>query len=74
MSGPWLPDVLFWAFGSGSVVAAIQVFRTDSMVRAAFWLLASFGGVAAILILLGLQFLGFILLLMMAGEMAIMAV
>jgi NADH:ubiquinone oxidoreductase subunit 6 (subunit J) len=44
------------------------------MVRAAFWLLASFISVGAILILLNLHFLGLILMLMMAGEMAIMAV
>lgn len=66
--------VLFWLLAVGSVVTAWQVFRTDSMVRAAFWLLASFAGVGGILLLLDLQFLGLILILMMAGEMAIMAV
>lgn len=66
--------VLFWLFAIGSVVTAWLVFRTDSMVRAAFWLLASFAGVGGILLLLDLQFLGLILILMMAGEMAIMAV
>ena len=65
---------LFWVFSAGSLVSAWLVFRTDSMVRAAFWLLASFAGVGALLILMNLQFLGLILLLMMAGEMAIMAV
>ena len=73
MSTHWVAELLFWVFGGGSLIAAVQVFRVDSMVRAAFWLLASFACVGVILILLGLQFLGFILILMMAGEMAIMA-
>lgn len=67
-------DILFWIFGAASVAAAWRVFRTGSMVRAAFWLLASFAGTAGILLLLGAEFLGLILILMMAGEMAIMAV
>ena len=67
-------DVLFWIFGAGSIVAAWLVFRTDSMVRAAYWLLASFVGVGAILVLLAAEFLGLVLMLMMAGEMTIMAV
>lgn len=73
MSSP-VVVVLFGLFAIGSVVTAWLVFRTDSMVRAAFWLLASFAGVGGILLLLDLQFLGLILILMMAGEMAIMAV
>jgi NADH-quinone oxidoreductase subunit J len=73
VSTHWVASLLFWVFGVGSLIAAVQVFRVDSMVRAAFWLLASFACVGVILILLGLQFLGFILILMMAGEMAIMA-
>ncbi|MBI4259247.1 MAG: NADH-quinone oxidoreductase subunit J [Actinobacteria bacterium] len=44
------------------------------MVRAAYWLLASFVGVGMILVLLSAEFLGLVLLLMMAGEMTIMAV
>jgi NADH:ubiquinone oxidoreductase subunit 6 (subunit J) len=44
------------------------------MVRAAYWLLASFVGVGAILVLLTAEFLGLVLILMMAGEMTIMAV
>ena len=67
-------DVLFWCFASASVVTGYLVFRTDSMVRAAFWLLASFVGVGAILVLLSAEFLGVVLILMMAGEMLIMAV
>ncbi|MDQ3964348.1 MAG: NADH-quinone oxidoreductase subunit J [Actinomycetota bacterium] len=66
-------DVLFLIFAVGAIVAAYLVFRTDSMVRAAYWLLASFVGVGAILVLLGAEFLGLVLMLMMAGEMTIMA-
>jgi NADH-quinone oxidoreductase subunit J len=69
-----LVDVAFWLFGAGSVVAAWLVFRTDSMVRAAYWLLASFAGVGVVMVLLNARFLGLVLVLMMAGEMTIMAV
>jgi NADH-quinone oxidoreductase subunit J len=64
---------LFLVFGGGAVVTAYLVFRTDSMVRAAYWLLASFVAVGAILVLLQAEFLGLVLMLMMAGEMTIMA-
>ncbi|MGH2749222.1 MAG: NADH-quinone oxidoreductase subunit J family protein [Actinomycetota bacterium] len=66
-------DVLFFVFGAGAIVAAYLVFRTDSMVRAAYWLLASFVCVGAILVLLEAEFLGLVVMLMMAGEMTIMA-
>lgn len=74
MSMSPIVDVLFWAFAAGSIVTAWLVFRTDSMVRAAYWLLASFVGVGAILVLLAAEFIGLVLILMMAGEMTIMAV
>ncbi len=74
MSRGALVDVAFWLFGGGSVVAAWLVFRTDSMVRAAYWLLASFAGVGVVMVLLNARFLGLVLVLMMAGEMTIMAV
>ncbi len=74
MSNGTLVDVMFWLAGAGSVVAAWLVFRTDSMVRAAYWLLASFLGVGIVMILLHARFLGLVLVLMMAGEMTIMAV
>ena len=73
MTRSLLVDVLFWLFASGSVLAGWLVFRTDSMVRAAYWLLASFAGVGGILVLLGAEFLGLVLILMMAGEMTVMA-
>ncbi len=67
-------DVAFWVFAVAAVVAAWLVFRVDSMVRAAFFLLGSFLAVGAILVLLEARFLGLVLMLMMAGEMTIMAV
>ncbi len=66
-------DVLFVLFAAGAIATAYLVFRTDSMVRAAYWLLASFVGVGAILVLLKAEFVGLVLMLMMAGEMTIMA-
>lgn len=69
-----MTPVLFWIMAAISVVSAWRVFRTDSMVRAAYWLMASFAAVAVILVLLGAEFLGLVLLLMLAGEMTIMAV
>ena len=67
-------DLLFVVVALLAVVAAWRVFRTDSMVRAAYWLMATFVAVGMILVLLGAEFLGLVLLLMMAGEMTIMAV
>ena len=71
-AGP-VVDILFFIFAAGAIVTAYLVFRTDSMVRAAYWLLASFVGVGAILVLLQAEFVGLVLILMMAGEMTIMA-
>jgi len=74
VTGSWLADVVFWLLAAGSLVTGWLVFRTDSMVRAAFWLLASFVGVGAIVVMLGAEFIGVVLILMMAGEMLIMAI
>ena len=71
---PLAVDVAFWFFGAASVVTGWLVFRTDSMVRASFLLLASFVNVGIVLLLLRAEYLSLILILMMAGEMAIMAV
>lgn len=67
-------DALFWLLSIVAVVTAWRVFRTDSMVRAAYWLMVSFAAVAVILVLLGAEFLGLVLLIMLAAEMTIMAV
>lgn len=74
MTDDMLVDALFWVFAAGSIISGYRVFRTDSMVRAAFYLLASFAAVGGILVLLGAEFLGMVLILMMAGEMLIMAI
>jgi len=69
-----ISDILFWVFSVAAVVTGLLVFITDSMVRAAYWLMASFVAVGGILMILDAQFLGLILILMMAGEMTIMAI
>lgn len=69
-----ITDVVFWAFAALAVFSGWRVFRADSMVRAAYWLLLSFAAVGIILVLLRAQFLGLILVLMMGGEMTIMVV
>src|SRR5690606_13847069 len=50
-----------------------QVFRTDSMVRASFSLLASLLAVAVIMVLLLAEYLGLALAFMVATEMTVMA-
>ncbi len=74
IESPLTVDVAFWFFGVASVVTGWLVFRTDSMVRASFFLLASFVNVGVVLLLMRAEYLSLILILMMAGEMAIMAV
>ena len=69
-----LLEVAVAALGVASVVTGYLVFRTDSMVRATYWLLASFVAVGVILLALGARFLGLSLLLMMAGEMSVMVI
>ena len=74
MSGDAGVDLVFWVFAAGSLFAGYRVFMTDSMVRAAFYLLASFAAVGGIIVLLGGEFVGMVLILMMAGEMLILAI
>ncbi|MBW3606135.1 MAG: NADH-quinone oxidoreductase subunit J [Actinobacteria bacterium] len=66
-------DVAFWVFALAAVWSGYRVFRTDSMVRASFLLLASFLNVGAILVLLLAEYLGTALLFMMTVEMVVMA-
>ena len=73
MSAPFLVDVAFGVFGLAAVWTGWRVFRTDSMVRASFLLLASFLNVGVILLLLGAEYLGFALFFMMTVEMVVMA-
>ena len=67
-------DIVFIGFALLALFTGWRVFRTDSMVRAAFFLLASFLSVAAVILMLGAEFIGAIMILMMTGEMVIMAV
>lgn len=66
-------DLAFWAFSGIALLTGWRVFRTDSMVRASFFLLASFIAVGAIMLLLAAPYLGFATIFMMAVEMMVMA-
>ena len=74
MSTGLLVDVAFWVFAVAAVWFGWRVFRTDSMVRATFALLASFANVGAILVLLLAEYLGVALFFMMGVEMVVMAI
>ena len=65
---------LFWIFAVGAVVTGYLVFRLESMAQVTFALLASFLFVAGEVVLLGLGYLGVVIILMMVMEMVIMAV
>ncbi|HSJ46325.1 MAG TPA: NADH-quinone oxidoreductase subunit J [Euzebyales bacterium] len=65
--------VAFAVFSAGAIWTGWRVFRTDSMVRASFLLLASFLNVGAILVLLLAEYLGTALVFMMTVEMVVMA-
>lgn len=66
--------VAFWVLGVGAVASGFAVFRFQSMARVTFALLASFLFAAGELLLLGLDYLGVIVVLMMVMEMVIMVV
>ena len=69
-----LVDVAFWVFGLAAVWFGWRVFRTDSMVRASFSLLASLLNAGAIMLLLLGEYLGMAIFFMMAVEMTVMAI
>ena len=60
--------------GAAAVWFGAAVFRTSSMVRSAFSLLASMAAIGGIFLAMEAEFLGVLQLMMMATEMAIMAV
>jgi len=66
--------VLFWVLAVAALVFGFLVFRLDSMAQVTFALLASFLAVAGLVLLLGLNYLGVVIVLMMVIEMVIMAV
>lgn len=74
MGSAVLSDVLAWVLALCAVVAGVLVFRFDSMARATFALLAALLCVAGEVLLLGLEYLGVVIVLMMTIEMAVMAV
>jgi NADH-quinone oxidoreductase subunit J len=66
-------SVAFGVFAVAAVICGYRVFRTDSMIRASFLLLASFLNVGAVLVLLIAEYLGTALWFMMTVEMVVMA-
>lgn len=69
-----LSTVLFAVLGVLALVCGALVFRVDSMARATFALLASLVCVGGEVVVLGLPYLGVVVVLMMVMEMVIMAV
>lgn len=67
-----LLGILF--FGISAIWFSWRVFRTRSMVRSALSLLASMASIGFLFLAMEAQFLGVLQLMMMAGEMTIMAV
>lgn len=61
-------------FGLTALWFAVGVFRTHSMVRSAFSLLGTMSAIGALFIALEVEFLGVLQIMMMAGEMTIMAI
>lgn len=69
-----LDDVIFWVLALLAVASGVMVFRFDSMARATYALLTSLLCVGGEVLLLGLDYLGVVIVLMMTIEMAVMAV
>jgi NADH-quinone oxidoreductase subunit J len=65
---------IFWVLAPLAAASGFLVFRFNSMARATIALLVSFLASGALLILLGLGYLGVVVILMMVMEMIIMAV
>ena len=61
-------------FGLLACASGVAVFRTRSMVRSAFALLASMAAIGAMFLAMQAEFLGVLQLMMMASEMTIMAI
>lgn len=68
------PPVAFWVLAVAALVLGFLVFRLNSMARVTFALLGSFLAVAGLVLLLGLGYLGAVIVLMMVIEMVIMVV
>src|SRR6266853_2386447 len=61
-------------FGLAAVILGAGVFRTSSMMRSALSLLGSMAALGGLFLALEVEFLGVLQLMMMATEMAIMAI
>jgi NADH:ubiquinone oxidoreductase subunit 6 (subunit J) len=66
--------VVFWVLTPLAFASGLLVFRFSSMARATVSLLVSFLATSGLLILLGLGYLGAVVIVMMVMEMLIMAV
>lgn len=66
--------VLLWVLGVSALVGGVLVFTCHSMARVTFALLASLCCVGGVVTVLGLPYLGVVVVLMMVMEMVIMAV
>ncbi|WP_435285453.1 NADH-quinone oxidoreductase subunit J family protein [Streptomyces bacillaris] len=66
--------VLLWALGVLALVGGVLVFTLNSMARVTFALLGSLVCVGGVVTVLGLPYLGVVIVLMMVMEMVIMAV
>lgn len=64
--------LVFWPAAALMLLSAYRVFSTDSMVRAGLLLMAALAIEGLIFLFLAAEFLGVLMLLMMAGEMVIM--
>ncbi|MEZ5099007.1 MAG: NADH-quinone oxidoreductase subunit J [Thermoleophilia bacterium] len=64
----------FWILAVLAVASGLAVFRLGSMARVTFALLASFLCAAGEVLLLGLAYLGVVIVLMMVMELVVMAV
>ncbi|MBB3231404.1 NADH-quinone oxidoreductase subunit J family protein [Halomonas stenophila] len=73
MNPPLAVDIAFILLALFAVYTGWRVFRTDSMVRASFFLLLSFIAVGAIMLLLSAMYLGAAMFFMMGVEMMVMA-
>ena len=69
-----LQTVFLAFFGLAAVWFAVVVFRTSSMVRSALALLFSQAAIGAMFLAMQTEFLGVLQIMMMATEMAIMAI
>jgi NADH:ubiquinone oxidoreductase subunit 6 (subunit J) len=65
---------VFWVLAPLAAASGVMVFRFNSMARATIALLVSFLASGGLLIMLGLAYLGTVVILMMVMEMVIMAV